>query len=192
MKKSIVLTVLALSIFAISGCTNKTAPKPALSCLGDASNPPKWVCGSAQVEGIYAIGSSEKMPTISMQRTKAQSNGRDELARTIEVKVQNMLKDYASSTGVGADQTAEAVFTTVSKQVSKQTLTGARPLEWWTNPTNQSMYVLMVLDNNAKNVSQVQQAVKTSLQNEKALWQEFKAKKAHDELDAAISKEFGN
>ena len=37
----------------------------------------------------------------------------------------------------------------------------------------------------------VKEQVQTSYKNEQALWQQFQAKKANEELDAEIEKEFG-
>ena len=50
--------------------------------------------------------------------------------------------------------------------------------------------MLVVLDP-ATVAKAVQENVQTSLRNEQALWQQFQAKKAHDELDSEIEKEFG-
>jgi hypothetical protein len=52
------------------------------------------------------------------------------------------------------------------------------------------MYVLVGMPDPKAVAQQVKEAVKTSFRNNQALWQEFKAKKADEELEAAIDKEF--
>ena len=48
------------------------------------------------------------------------------------------------------------------------------------------LYVLIGLDTTTTKAL-VEKAVKTSLNNDSALWQEFKAQKSHDELAAGIA-----
>ena len=52
------------------------------------------------------------------------------------------------------------------------------------------MYVLVAIDPNAATQA-TKNIVKTSMKNDKALWQQFQAKKAEAALDAEIDKEMG-
>ncbi len=72
--------------------------------------------------------------------------------------------------------------------MAKQTLSGSRQKDTWISPNN-NYFVLVVLDPAAAGEA-VKESMKTSFKNEKALWQQFQAKKAQDELDAEIEKEF--
>ena len=181
--------VIATMIF--TGCANSNnspAPK-APSCQIEGASAPDWVCnGGANMEGgIFAVGSAQKSPLdIGFQRQEAMAAARDELSRQMSIKVKNMFKSYMSSTGTGNAQTAERVATNVSKQLSKEVLQGSKLLKTWISPKG-TMYVLVGMPNVKK---AVKQAAKTTLHNDQALWQEFKAKKAQEELDAEIDKEF--
>jgi len=189
--KKILISSLIVSTLMFVGCGSSNAPTPkiAFQCQIDGVNAPNWVCdGGANMEGgVFAVGSAEKSPLgIGFQRTEAVAQARDELSRELNVKVKNMFKSYMSSTGTGNTQTAERVATSVSKQLTSQVLTGSKLLKTWISPKG-TMYVLVGMQN-VKNA--VKQATNTTFKNDPALWQEFKAKKAQEELDAAIEKEF--
>jgi len=190
---------LGVSIILFTGCgNNNPQPQQSFQCQIEGQNAPAWVCdGGASMEGgIFAVGSAvgsaEKSPLgISFQRQEAMANARDALAREIEVKVKNMFKSYMSSTGIGDNQTAERVATSVSKQLSKQVLRGSKLLKTWMSK-NGTMYVLVGMTDTNKLKNELKKAAKTTFKNNEALWQEFKAKRAQQELDSEIDKEFGD
>jgi uncharacterized protein YkwD len=110
------------------------------------------------------------------------------MARSIGVKVNNMLKDFTQVTGIGNDAVVDKVTSSVSQQVASQTLQGSVQKGSWVSPCNE-LYVLMALDAAVVQAA-VKQQVNSSYKNEKALWQQFQAQKAQDELSSAIEKEF--
>jgi len=192
--KKLLIAGLGLSIALFTGCGNNQPQPEAPQCQIEGQTAPQWVCdGGASMEGgIFAVGSAQKSPLgIGFQRQEAMANARDALARQLEVKVKNMFKSYMSSTGTGDNQTAERVATSVSKQLSKQVLRGSKLLKTWMSK-NGTMYVLVGMTDTNKLKAELKKAAKTTFKNDEALWQEFKAKKAQQELDAAIDKEFGN
>ena len=187
MKKQLMAISFGLAMI-LTGCGVTQPSTP--TCEIDGAEAPNWVCdGGANMEGgIVAVGSAEKSPLgISFQRQEAMAAARDEIARQISLKVKNMMKTYMSSTGTGDNQTAERVATSVSKQLASQVLRGSRLLKTWISPKG-TMYVLVGVKGDIKEMTK--QAVKTTFKNDEALWQEFKSKKAQEELDAAIDKEF--
>ena len=188
MKKHLLALSFGLAM-VFAGCGMSTQSVNTPSCEIDGTTAPNWVCdGGANMEGgIVAVGSAEKSPLgINFQRQEAMAAARDEIARQLGVKVKNMVKTYMSSTGVGDDKTAERVATSVSKQVAKQVLKGSKLLKTWISPKG-TMYVLVGVQGDIKEITK--EAVKTTFKNDKALWQEFKSKKAQEELDAAVDKE---
>lgn len=182
------LMVITLLSFFIGGCAKK-APEPLEhSCLEGA---PSWVINPSMEGGLTGLGSA-RIGAAGMQfaRTEAIATARDEIARTISVKVKNMFKNFTQSTGVGDEETVDRVAVNVSKQVANQTLSGTVAKQAWISPCKE-FYTLVVLDpENVQNA--VEQNAVSSFKNEKALWQQFQAKKAHDELEKEIEKEFGN
>ena len=189
--KKLILPLLAGSLFIFTGCGNNQPQKPNFDqCKINGEQAPQWVCnGGANMEGgVFAVGSASKSPLgIGFQRNEAIAQARNELARQLQVKVKNMLKNYMSSTGIGDNQTAERVSTQVSKQVTAGVLQGSKLLKFW-QAKDGTVYVLVGMKGSLKDL--VKKSVKTTLKNDPALWQEFKAKKAQEELDAAVEKEF--
>jgi len=142
--------------------------------------------------GLFGVGSSEKNPLgISFQRTEAAAAARDALARQLKIKVKNMFKQFQATTGIGDAQTADKATQNVSKQVAEATLSGSKIMKTWVSPKG-TMFVLVGMPDPKAVAEQVKNIAKTSFKNDKALWQEFKAKKAEQELDAAVEKEFGS
>jgi len=140
--------------------------------------------------GTAAVGSAKiGKAGINFARTEAMANGRNELARQVSVKVKNLVKNFTQTTGIGDSETVEKVSSEVSKHLSNETLIGSRQKEAWISPSSE-LYVLVVIDPAAIRHT-IKDSVQTSLRNEQALWQMFQAKKAHEELEKEIEKEFG-
>lgn len=186
MKKIIVImAVLAVACVAFTGCqkTGKTS-----------SNLPEWVINPPE-GGISGVGSAKVGPAgMQTARIEAAANARDEISRTLNIRVKNMIKNFTETTGVGDAQTVDKVFTNVSKQVSQVDLSGSQIKKVFLDEKNNELHVLVAV--NPEVVTQVADAMKqaaiTSMKNEQALWQKFQAKKGHEELDKEIEKEFGS
>ena len=193
MKKTLLLLGSA-ALIAFTGCTNKQQTKPQTpSCQIDGTKAPKWVCMPEDVEGgIVAVGSAPKNAAgdIQFQREEAMAAARDALARRLSVKVKNMFKQFKATTGAGNNQTFEKATQSVSKQLSSKILRNSKQLNMWISPKG-TMYVLVGIPNQEELKEEVKNAVKTSLKNDQALYQKFLSKKAQEELDKAIEKEFG-
>lgn len=194
MKKMLLLMVcLVLGSFVLFSCSSNTAKVDNEALSKEFENAPSWVLdGGGSMEGGMAAVGSAKIGSAGMNfaRTEALANGRDELARQLGVKVKNMVKNFTQTTGIGDSETVDKVSSQVSKQVTNETLTGSRQKDSWISPSA-TFYALVVVDPEIVKES-VKNSVQTSLKNEQALWQQFQAKKAYDELDKEIEKEFGD
>ena len=96
-----------------------------------------------------------------------------------------MIKQFAETTGAGDSETVDRVNTSVTKQITKETLVGAKIFRQMPTPSG-GMVVLVGLD--ADTVTKLsEQALKTSMKNERALWQKFQAEKSFDELASEIA-----
>lgn len=164
---------------AVADCVFPDAPNVAA---------PGWICDEpvAGVE-VSAVGSSPKSGAgPAFMKQMAATAARVQLAQRMQVQVRNMIKQYAETTGAASTETVDMVNTSVTKQITSQTLTGTRIYKSRTSPSG-GMYVLVGLDDKAVQ-QQAENALKTSMKNDQALWQQFKAQKAQDELAAEISK----
>jgi hypothetical protein len=179
----------------LTGCLGTTAEVKATAaskapdCIwpGTTQAAPGWTCDEP-VEGVEvsAIGIHEKSAAgLQFQKDQAAAAARVTLAQQMKVHVANMVKQYAETTGAGSTETVDKVNTSVSKLITNETLEGSRIYKSVVSPTG-AMYVLVGFDEKVA-ARQTEQVLKTSMSNDKALWQQFKAKQGQDELAAAIA-----
>jgi len=181
----------AAATMLVACASNQPAPQqPVASCLfadGSGQPAPEWVCG-APVNGVdlSAVGYADKSGAgPNFMKQMAATSARVELAQTMKVEVQNMIKQFAETTGAGDSETVDRVNTSVTKQITKETLVGSKIFRQMPTPSG-GMVVLVGLD--ADTVNQLsEQALKTSMKNERALWQKFQAEKSFDELASEIA-----
>jgi hypothetical protein len=181
------VSVIALGITACAS----TPPVKEAECTfpGSDKSAPLWVC-DAPVEGmtVGAVGTATKSEAgIGFMKQMAATEARVHLAQQMKVQVQNMIKQYAETTGAGSQETVDRVNTAVTKQITDQSLQGTKIFRSIVAPDG-SMYVLVGLDELAAQ-KLTESAVKTSMNNDRAAWQQFKAQKGQDELAADIAKQ---
>ncbi|MDH5516968.1 MAG: LPP20 family lipoprotein [Gammaproteobacteria bacterium] len=149
---------------------------------------PGWVCDEP-VAGVTvsAVGSAQKSGAgNSFMKQMAATDARVQLAQNMKVEVRNMIKQYVETTGAADAETVDKVNTSVTKQITSQTLVGTRIFKSRISPKG-TLYVLLGMDS-ASVKTAAENAVKTSMNNERALWQQFKGAKSQDELAAEIAK----
>ena len=184
------VTGVALSVL-LTACGPAEVKQAALECSfpdAPAVAAPLWVCDNP-VEGIKvsAVDSAEITPGagVSFAKNMAATSARVQLAQALKVHVQNMVKQYAEVTGSASSATVDKVNTSVTKQITDQTLVGTKRFKTITSP-NKVVYVLIGMDSAAA-AHATEEVVRTSMNNDKAMWQQFKAQKGQDEMAAAIA-----
>lgn len=193
-KRNLVLTALLFTVLA--GCSGgknavKLEPMKAADCVfpdAPKSTAPLWVC-DVPVEGVAvsAVGShgaSAAGPAFIKEQAAAAA--RVNLAQQMKVHVTNMVKQYVETTGAASAETVDKVNTSVSKLITAETIVGSKVVRSITSPTG-AIYVLVGLDPSVTREA-TEKALKTSMGNDQALWQQFKAKNSQDELAAEIAK----
>ena len=182
------VSALTLSLTACFGGGSQQASVP--DCTfpdAPAVAAPGWVCDEP-VEGlsVSAVGSADKSGAgINFMKQQASAAARVQLAQMMKVQVQNMVKQFAETTGTGDSETVDMVNSSVTKQITNESLVGTRIYKTRRSP-NGALYVLVGLDDNAASAIH-ETALKTSMNNERAMWQKFQAKKGHDELAKEIA-----
>jgi len=175
----------------LAACSTPAKKDVISECVfpGTDKSAPLWVC-DAPVEGmtVGAVGSTQKSDAgAAFMKQMATTDARVQLAQSMKVQVQNMIKQYAETTGAGSAETVDRVNTSVTKQITDQTLQGTKVFRSIVAPDG-SMYVLVGLDE-ASAQKLTETAIKTSMNNDRAAWQQFKAQKGQDELAADIAKQ---
>lgn len=167
------------------GCSNSTAVKPAeetFHCKQENVLAPKWTC-VPMVDGAYAgVGIAPKSGAgMGYMRRMALANGRSDLAQQIQSQVKDKVETFTRSTGNGSQETVDKVGTAVSKQVANVALRGSKGVDVWQAPSG-TLYMLVTVPEASVNGA-VKNAVKSSMNNDNALWQQFQSKQALENLE---------
>jgi hypothetical protein len=192
MRKFIYVLLSTAFAIGIAGCSSSPAKLEKLAeCVfpNTKEAAPLWVC-DAPLEGIpvAAMGSAAKSDAgLDFMKDMAATGARVRLAQNMKVQVQNMIKQYVETTGAASKETVDRVNTSVTKQITDQSLQGTKILRSITGPDG-TLYVLVGLDTaGAQQLTEA--AIKTSMNNDQAAWQQFRAQKGQDELAADIAKQ---
>jgi hypothetical protein len=191
MRKFIFVLLSFIAVIDITGCSSTPAKVAEADCVFPNSKEaaPGWVCDQP-VEGmsVAAVGSAAKSDAgHDFMKQMAATGARVQLAQNMKVQVQNMIKQYVETTGAASKETVDRVNTSVTKQITDQSLQGTRIMKSVTGPDG-TLYVLMGLDESmAQKLTEA--AIKTSMNNDQAAWQQFRAQKGQDELAADIAKQ---
>lgn len=198
MKSKIVL-IAGVSLFTVlSGCastagntTNKSTQATydeRCKFPGTAELAPSWICEPLPGWEVTAKGVGE--PTAAgyaFQEQMAMTAGRVALAQQFKIYVANRITQVVGTTGTAKTETVDQAKQSATNLITEQTLTGSRVVKSVQGPDGK-LWVLMGLDSSAvENLTQ--SAVKTSMKNDNALWQQFQAKKGLDELATEIAKQ---
>ena len=170
----------------LSACSSDEVKDAAPDCVfpdAPSTPAPGWVCDEP-VDGIAvsAVGVAEKSAAgHSFMKNMAATDARVQLAQAMRVHVQNMVKQYAETTGAADSETVDKVNTSVTKQITDETLVGTKIFKTRNSP-NGALYVLLGMDASVA-AAATENALKTSMNNDKALWQQFQSKQAMDGLE---------
>ena len=178
------IALAGLLTVSMTGCNKEVKPAETtnFACKQENVLAPKWTC-IPNVEDAYAgVGIAQKSAAgMAHMRRVALANGRSDLAQQIQSQVKDKISIYSSTTGVGANETVDQVAEAVTKQIAKVDLVGSKAIDSWTAPSG-ALYLLVTVSKNSTN-KQIKENIKTSLKNDSALWQQFKAKNALEDLE---------
>ncbi|MGO3295656.1 MAG: hypothetical protein ACTILN_08300 [Marinobacter sp.] len=189
-KVKLVIAVMAAGL--VTGCASNQGPEQPTSNSGL----PSWVITPSSVVGEGALASTECVPdnaSMSILKAKSVALARAALAQQIGVNVQSMDKTYQTLTENGDESGSGSTFESVSKQVTNQMLNGAIPqrMDYLTGPSDKALFCSMVVLAPEKNRKIFEQIIDKSNRqltpdNEALLYQEYRAKRAAEELDEAL------
>lgn len=190
--RKIYVLLSAVALIGVAGCSGAPTKEKVADCVFP-SNPseaaPDWVCtGSAEGAEVSAVG-SEKIVSgeVDFAQTMAVASARVKMAGQMKTHVAAMIKKYMETTGAGSGATVDKVNTSVTKQITDETLVGSKMIKSRTS-SDGTVYVLVGISEAAVQ-KMTADAVKTSMGNDQALWQQFKAKGGQDEMAADIAKQ---
>lgn len=177
----------ALLLTACSGSDVKNETPDCVFPDSPNDHAPGWICNEP-VDGVavWAVGVAEKSAAgHNFMKNMAATDARMQLAQSMKVHVQNMVKQYVETTGAADTETVDKVNTSVTKQITDESLVGTKVYQTRTSP-NGALYVLLGMDPSVAAMV-TKNALTTSMKNDAALWQQFKAQKGQDELASSIA-----
>jgi hypothetical protein len=169
----------------VSGCSKDTGVQERavdFSCKQENVNAPKWTCVPQYQNDYAGVGIAEKSAAgMDHMRRVALANGRSDIAQQIQTQVKDKITIYTGTTGVAKSETVDKSIETITKQVAKVDLSGSKAVDMWTAPSG-AIYMLVSVSQKSAN-EQIKNNIRTSFKNDEALWQQFKAKNALEELE---------
>jgi hypothetical protein len=134
-------------IFMMTGCSSTPT-------ADTAAEGPDWVLkgsGAFDDEGskvFYGVGAASGIKNKALLRQTSDDRARAEIAKTIEIYVANLTKDYMASTTAGdmSKSSEEQHVETALKTFTKATLHGAIIVDRWQDPADMTLYSLCKLD----------------------------------------------
>lgn len=139
------------AVVVIGGC-GKGVTTPDEQLPNEFAGAPNWVLEGCSAyweddDGarLCGVGDAKIGRSMSLARTKATSRARVEISRTLETKVQNMIKDFQEQVTDGESEMTAEQFSSTTVSLSKSTLNGTSIQQTWVSATSQ-LYVLVALD----------------------------------------------
>lgn len=179
MKKIFILATGMLVLAAI-GCAG-----PSVSGTTEARESrdmPEWSLNRPATEGIiHGVGQAKKQ-NPSLAKKVAAQRARDEIAATVKIQVESLVKDFMQESGIGDNAKALEFTQSVSKGVTDATLTGAMIKETFLAKDG-TYFVLMEYS-----LDDVRRHAIESARQEEAAWNEFRADQGFDALEAELDK----
>jgi len=178
MKKLIVIALLIPMSLMLVNCGGGK-PKAKMQDI------PEWYLNPPQAEDVlYEAGDAVKQ-SMGLAKEAADARARDGVARMLEVKVSNMLKNFMQESGIGEDAEALEFTSSVSKQVANTVLSGCRitKREMKTKGSTYHAYSLAEY-----NLNSLIQETLNEAKKQKALYNEAKANLSFDDLEKEIQK----
>ncbi|CAH9055200.1 hypothetical protein PSECIP111951_01192 [Pseudoalteromonas holothuriae] len=186
-KPLITTLVLAGMLTACSSTDENGASSPRV-------NIPDWVLSPIIEDGIAAADCVKYSGNISVDQKMAVANSRLALAQQIEVRIEGLDKTFSNRTDANDATSVGSTFSSVSKQLTKQTLNGSRVVKAdVVDISGKDYFCALTTLSPELTKTLFKDLVKTAKpsidpRDEQFLYQEFKAFKAQQDLEKEIAK----
>jgi hypothetical protein len=186
--------LLKLKLLSLSGLILLTACSSTEVETTSVGEIPSWILNPEIEDGIAVSECVLFSGNISIDKQQAKANARASLAQRIETRVSAMDKVYRDKIEVASGVESGSTFSSVSKQVTQQTLTGTSVLKTDIIELagKDNLCVLLGIGQSATKeifeelVNKSNRSMSASQKD--VLYAEFKAQRAEQQLDAEIEK----
>ena len=187
-KMMLCLVLLAVIVMIAACSSNKKAEnKPQGKPQGEEVYRPAWWATQPETDFVCTYGQATKV-SENASMDAARNNALGEAAQYVEVLVNSMLKNYEEEAGV-KDPQVLALTQNVVKAVSSAKFTGVLMGKVETRKVNEPegvRYKTWIQLKIPKD--EINRKLADSIRNEEALYNQFKASQAFQELDKAVEK----
>lgn len=196
-KRVVIPSCLVIGLWLGSGCASTPEP-PGNLVRDELSGAPDWVkkgCGSywddEDDKRICGVGSVGGTRNTGLARSGAMARARTEIARSLQVQIESMLKDYQATTtggeGFGTAAADDQHVVDVGRQITDLSLAGTEMVDTWISDSG-TYYVLVSLDSKkfkdaVSKMDQLSESVRQAVMQ--------RADQAFEELDREIDQRHG-
>lgn len=186
----------SLTAVVLAGLLAGCGPKPPRVEAPGSGDVPDWYLNPEKVllekygtEETYFYGKGHATKEVSsLAESAAEARAIARLTRRISLEVKTSLNDYLAQAGASGDDPGILEFTEeVTKQMAMAKLTGSRIIKWGVSKDGHTYYALAAYSLNRARELAAEVISKTHadyMDNQKALFNEFKARQAFEKLDA--------
>lgn len=183
--------LIALSVSMLAACSSAPERGNEADALGDL---PYWVVSPSIDEGIADVACVESSGSISIDRSEAIHYGAEQLAAQLSRKVASLGKGFQSKTKSKKGINVGSNFTQTGQQLIEQELRGVKAYKMGIYEINDKEQLCVLVGMSPKQTEDLYQQLKQtsratlSAQDDSVLYEEFKAYKAHKELETRLIK----
>lgn len=181
------LTTALLTTLLLSACANQNEINK-----GELADIPNWILAPQIENGIAESACVLWSGNLSIDKDEASHIARDRLAKQIDVRAAGMTKAFADKTTTSAGLNTGTTFESVSRQIFDQTLKGSKPSKagLFTLDNKKNFCVMVEISPEKTNILYkgiiAASGKQLSADDDKVLFQQFKAWKAQGELDKQL------
>ncbi|SVD13290.1 uncharacterized protein METZ01_LOCUS366144 [marine metagenome] len=174
MKNIIAITFVGLFLIGCAGSKSGTSEDMKMG-----KDVPKWAGGQTAEDAFYGVGFAKKQ-NPALAKKAAAARARTEISEAVKIQVSSMLKDFMQESGIGESAQALEFTESVTKQVTSNSLSGSVIEDtYFSNDGSVWVLVSYSLDNTRKSAA-------NAASKEEALYNEFKASQAFNEMNSSI------
>jgi hypothetical protein len=172
------IVALVVVMLVLTACSGGKASKYKMKAVFQ----PDWFSIQNNSEYVYTYGQAEKVSQNASEQA-AYANAMQEAAQYVEAHVQSMIKNYTEEAGV-EDPQVLALTSSVARVVANAKFNGTQIAKRETFVTENGRYKTFIRVSIPKN--EVNRNLRNQIKNEEALYNQFKASQAFQELDKVL------
>ena len=181
MKFRVLIVLAVVFLFLLGACSSG---KKAGSGMREVFQP-DWYGLQGDPQYIFTYGNAEKVSQNAAEQA-AYANAMQEAAQYVEAHVQSMIKNYIEEAGV-EDPQVLALTSSVTRVIANARFSGTQISRRQSYATDQGRYHSFIRVSIPKD--EVNRNMRNQIRNEEALYNQFRASQAFQELDRVLEQQ---